>query len=126
MPVVEPAGFRKHVALLRAKESNGYFHTLTSVMQYENASVVTLHIDWDGADDEPKQSSRNTPLMELEIGAPYTCRFDRAFGNAGHYSNCFVVTPPLPDDMSGIAFVFRYRLQQTSVKLPVADDHIVL
>ncbi|WP_127530114.1 hypothetical protein [Paenibacillus kobensis] len=106
-PVVEPSGFRKHIAALQSVENNGFFYTITAVKQYENASVVTLFIDWDASNEAQDPMHSKAKFFELDLGVGYVCRFDGGNSSSGHSSNNFVVTPPLPDNLSGIKFVFK-------------------
>ncbi|WP_238162607.1 hypothetical protein [Cohnella sp. AR92] len=106
-PQVEPTGFRMHIPVLKSCEQGSFYFTLTSVRQYRNASVVTLYIDWDVNDgEEPMIASRKRQHYELTIGEPYDCRFDTGGSGAGsgHYN--YVISPPLPDNLEGIEFIF--------------------
>ncbi|MFY0518584.1 hypothetical protein [Lysinibacillus sp. UGB7] len=108
-PRVEPTDFRKYIPVLKSLEKDGRNYTVSFIRQYENASVVQLLVDWDATNDTPinliQKSSRNH--FELSLGEPYECRLDRSGGSTGHYSTNFVVTPPLPDDIAGLDFVFK-------------------
>ncbi|WP_251675085.1 hypothetical protein [Paenibacillus cellulositrophicus] len=103
-PMVEPAGFIKHVPVLVSQEHEGYFFTLTSVRQYANARVVTLHVDGDVTIPE---SSTDISNFALDMGEYYDCRMDRGVSCSGNATYNYVVSPPLPDKLSGLEFVFR-------------------
>ncbi|NRF95986.1 hypothetical protein HQN89_34845 [Paenibacillus frigoriresistens] len=105
-PVVEPLGFRKHVPILKSKEHEEFFYTVTSMRQYINASVITFNIDWDVMSDHSLQSNK-TRHFDLYLGDIYYCRMDSGGGSSGHFSFNYVVSPALPDDISGMDFVFR-------------------
>lgn len=103
--VVQPEGFRKHIPVHKSVEQGEFFYTVISVRQYNNASVVTFNMDWDVHNE-----SLNTdkPMcFEMELGEPYECRMDTGGSHAGHSSFTYVVTPPLPDYLKDIAFIFR-------------------
>ena len=106
---VEPTGFRKHLPVLKSVEIDEHFYSVTAIRQYDNASVVQLHIDWDESDDSAidRINRRNNNTFELFIGEQYDCWQDRAGGSTGHYTYNFIVSPPLPDDISGLDLVFR-------------------
>lgn len=105
-PVVEPAEFRKLIPVLKHKEHDEFFYTISSVRQYSNASVVNLDIDWDET-NELLGYSKEFNNLELLLPEPYSCRFHSGVSNEGHASYSYVVAPSLPDDLSGISFVFR-------------------
>ncbi|KOS68404.1 hypothetical protein AEA09_07435 [Lysinibacillus contaminans] len=108
-PRIEPAGFRKHLPVLKSLEIDDRHYTVTFIRQYENASVLQLLIDWDGTNDPPihldRKFSRNH--FELFLGEQYECRQESGGGSTGHYRYKFVVSPPLPDDISGLEFTFK-------------------
>ncbi|QED46993.1 hypothetical protein [Cytobacillus dafuensis] len=108
-PRVEPTGFRKHLPVLKSIEIDDRFYSVTAIQQYENASIVQLHIDWDEPDDSPidRINRRNNNSFELFISKQYDCWQKRAGGSIGHLTYNFVVSPPLPDDISEIDLVFK-------------------
>lgn len=98
---IEPNGFRKQLAVLKSIEIDERFYSVTVIRQYENASLIQLHIDWEESDDTPIDLNRNDNTFELFVGEEYDCRNDRSGGSTGHYTYNFIVSPPLPDDISG-------------------------
>ncbi|MDN4492555.1 hypothetical protein [Ureibacillus aquaedulcis] len=107
---IEPYGFRKQLPVLKAVEVGERLYTVTVIKQYENASVVQLHIDSDNLDDSPPvdlTKKRNNVNFELFIDDKYDCRKDRAGGGNGHYTCSFIVSPALPDDVTGVDLVFK-------------------
>lgn len=106
-PIVEPAGFIKHVPVLVSQEHEGYFFTLTSVRQYANASVVTLYVDGDVTIPE---NSTDISSFALDMGEAYDCRMDRGVSGSGTATYHYVVSPALPDKLSGLEFVFREEI----------------
>ncbi|WP_340003994.1 chorismate mutase [Paenibacillus sp. FSL K6-0276] len=103
-PMVEPTGFRKHIAVLQSIEADEFFYTLTSIRQYSNASVITLSMDW----DITSELYANKPNhFELYIGEAYDCRMTNGGSSSGHAAYNYVVSPPLPDDISGIKLEFK-------------------
>ncbi len=108
-PMVEPAEFRKHISLLKAAEKGGRFYTLSSIRQYRNASVLVLNVDWDG-DPEPLLHAHEHNHFELFISEQYDCRMMSGGSRSDHAFYKYVVSPPLPDELSGIEFRFiHYR-----------------
>ncbi|WCH49730.1 hypothetical protein [Lysinibacillus sp. OF-1] len=97
-PKVEPAGFRHYIPVLQTVEKGGRLYTLSSIRQYENASIVQLLVDWD-EQQEPEQT------IQL-IDESYECQIRGTRGSNGHESSTFIVTPPLPEDIQGFDFVF--------------------
>ncbi|WP_339320037.1 hypothetical protein [Paenibacillus sp. FSL R10-2734] len=103
-PMVEPTGFRKHIAVLQYIEKDEFFYTLTSIRQYSNASVITLSMDW----DITTELYINKPNhFELHIEESYDCRMTNGGSSSGHAAYNYVVSRPLPDDISGIKLVFK-------------------
>lgn len=74
--------------------------------QYNNASVIAFHIDWDVKSDQSFKSTK-TKHFELYLGETYHSRMESGGGSSGHLSFNYVVSPALPDDISGMDFVFR-------------------
>ncbi|OCA81605.1 hypothetical protein A8F94_22320 [Bacillus sp. FJAT-27225] len=107
-PRIEPAGFRKHLSVLKSAAIHDKIYSITAISQYENASIVKLHIDWYEPEEKSQLRMKNQhKTYELSISEQYDCRQERASGSAGHYTYTFIVAPPLPDDVSGITLVFR-------------------
>lgn len=100
-PRIEPTGFRKHIVVLKSIVKDDYVYSVTVIRQYENASVIQLHIDWDEAKDLPMDLHHHNNF-ELFLGEQYDCRQDNAGGSTGHFTYNFIVSPPLPDDISKI------------------------
>jgi len=105
---VEPSGFRHYIPVLKTVEKGERLYTVSYVRQYDNASVVQLLIDWD-EQQEPQltiQQKLERKHFGLYIDASYECRSKGTGGSNGHESSTYVVTPPLPDDLRGLHFVF--------------------
>lgn len=92
--LVEPVGFRQYIPVLQSQEVGDRIYTVSYVRQYENASVVQLLIDWD--DEENSYQDIRQRLNRHYLGL----FIDQ------HESNRYVVTPPLPDDIQGLSFIF--------------------
>jgi hypothetical protein len=105
-PTVEPSGFQKHVPILKSVERDEFFYTLIAMRQFSNASVITFNIDWDVRSDDSQKSNR-PKHFELYLGESYHCHTESGGGSSGHFSFNYVVSPALPDDISGMKFVFR-------------------
>lgn len=121
-PVVEPRSFAGYVPIMRTAESGGCLLMLAAARQYENASVVTLHIDCHeagvGAADMPVQQWAN---FELELGEPYECRKDSGGASGRHAFYDYVVCPALPADLSGLTFVFSRYAAGASGREPTGE-----
>jgi len=105
---VEPSGFRHYIPVLKTVAKGERLYTVYYVRQYDNASVVQLLIDWD-EQQEPQltiQQKLERKHFGLYIDASYECRSKGTGGSNGHESSTYVVTPPLPDDLRGLHFVF--------------------
>ncbi|WP_435169749.1 hypothetical protein [Paenibacillus glycanilyticus] len=106
LPLVEPAGFRKHLHVLRCVESGDKVYTLSGIRQYENASVVNLSIHGDYR-ERNNEAMRTHTYIELELGDGYHCYIEQGTSTGGNSAYGFVVSPALPDDLAGITFAFR-------------------
>jgi hypothetical protein len=105
-PRVEPKGFIGHLPIVKSVEKDEYFYSITSILQYENASVVHFYIDWDPTKEE-QTGIHHHSFFELYIEDQYDCRMNGGGGSTGHYSYNFIVSPPLPDKISNLDFVFK-------------------
>ncbi|MDD9271899.1 hypothetical protein ACFPES_33210 [Paenibacillus sp. GCM10023248] len=112
-PTIEPIGFRKHVPILKSKVNEEFIYTVTSMRQYSNASIITFNIDWDVKSDH---SLKLNKTFVLHLGENYHCRMDSGGGSSGHLSFNYIVSPALPDDISGIDFIFR------EIGVPLKDN----
>ncbi|WP_110927774.1 hypothetical protein [Bacillus massiliglaciei] len=105
---IEPTGFRKHISVLQSVEKDRRVYSVTVIRQYENASVIQLHIDWDEYYESKIEIVRHHHnTFELILGEPYDCWQDQAGGSTGHFTYNFIISPPLPDDLPEMDFVFR-------------------
>lgn len=102
---VEPKNFIKHLPILKAVEKEGRIFTITFIRQYENASVVHLNIDWDETNHLFEDQQHR--FYKLDLGEEYDCRMNSGSGTTGQYTYDFIVSPPIPDDQSGLNIVFK-------------------
>ncbi|WP_405104210.1 hypothetical protein MHH28_16750 [Paenibacillus sp. FSL K6-1217] len=105
-PTIEPTGFRQHIAILKSVVIGDRFYTLTSMKQYTNASVLTLNIDWDNEPEMDSKSHQHSHY-ELNINDQYDCRMINGGSRSDHASYKYVISPPLPDEISEIQFRFK-------------------
>lgn len=110
-PIIEPKGFVKNVPILQSFEKDDLFYSVTFLRQFKNASVVHLSVDRDDSDDTSGDfQHREFTFYDLSIegvGAEYDCRNEGGGGSRGHTSYTFIVSPPLPDDISDLTLVFK-------------------
>lgn len=106
-PKVEPSGFRKHLPVLKSVEVDEKLYTVTFIRQFENTSVIHLNIDWNETIDTRIDLRLNHNHFALFIEEAYDCRNDRSSGSTGNFMHTFIVSPPLPDDISGTTLVFK-------------------
>ncbi len=105
-PLVEPTGFRKYLPVSKFVEKGEYLYTVTTIRQYDNASVVNLYIEWDDTNDTFGTPTRHN-FFELFVGDAYDCRTTGGGGSEGQFNYNFIVSPPLPDELSGLDLVFK-------------------
>lgn len=105
-PRVEPAKFKKHIPVLKTYERNGTVYTVTFIRQYSNASVIYLYKEWDSKNKILNEINTHS-LVELSINTTYDCWSEGWTGTDGHVSYPFVVSPTLPNNLSGISLRFK-------------------
>jgi hypothetical protein len=104
-PRIEPKGFKKHIPVLKSVEKGESIYTVTYIRQYKNASTIHLNMDWDSTKDSSYDRHQHS-FFELFIGDQYDCRWEAGSGSTGQFVFIFTVSPPLPDDVSGLQLVF--------------------
>jgi hypothetical protein len=105
-PFVEPEGFRRNLPVLKSIEVDNRLFSVTYIHQYSNSSIVNFNIDWDSTSDLSERQPRHTHF-ELFIDERYDCRMANGTGGDGHFHYNFIVSPPLPDNTSGIELFFK-------------------
>jgi hypothetical protein len=106
LPQVEPAGFLKFVPILKSLEIDGVLYAVTHMKQYSNASVVYIEIEVDTAEPYVRLGHAG---FELFISPEYQCRPNGGCGQKKGMQHSFVVTPALPDDVTGVGFRFTVK-----------------
>ncbi|PEY25639.1 hypothetical protein CN340_16595 [Bacillus anthracis] len=101
-PRVEPTKFQKHIPVFKTYEHKGIMYTVTFIRQYANASVIYLYSDWDSTHKVKPRS-----FFQLSIDDTYDCWSEGGGGTDGHMSHQFVVSPALPNNLSGISLRFK-------------------
>ncbi|NGZ74354.1 hypothetical protein [Saccharibacillus alkalitolerans] len=127
-PEVRPIGFRCRIPVLRTAEQSDIFYSIVTVRQYENASVAVLSADWEEVEPEYDEYPRERSHKEFELSVSgetdYDCRMHRGAGTTGKMSLNYVISPPLPDDLTGISF--RVRAYEDYGKQKPLGPEIVL
>ncbi|MER2174446.1 MAG: hypothetical protein ABS911_07185 [Carnobacterium sp.] len=104
-PMVVPIEFKKYVPVLKTYENQGVLYTVTYIRQYSNASVLYLHIDWEER-NEAIESNYYPDIFDMFIDDTYICRSEGGGGTTGHTSYSYIISPALPDDITGIELIF--------------------
>lgn len=105
-PFIEPDDFQRNLPVLKYTEVDNRLFSVLSIRQYSNSSVVNFNIDWDNTSDISDSQSRHAHF-ELFIDERYDCRMADGTGGHGHFHYNFIVSPPLPDNFSGIDLIFK-------------------
>lgn len=105
-PLVEPEEFRMNIPVLKIAEKDNRLFSITVIRQFSNASIVNFIIDNNDIDDSSNCKHKHSSF-ELFIGDEYNCRMKSGGGGADHFCYNFVVSPALPDDVSGIELIFK-------------------
>lgn len=106
-PQVEPIDFQKYLPVSKSVEKEKCLYSVTFIRQYTNTSVVNFNIDWEPEEERTSDRFHRHSFWELWLGEEYDCRMTGGGGTDGHISYNFIVSPPLPDDLSGLNFIFR-------------------
>ncbi|WP_018306584.1 hypothetical protein [Desulfitobacterium hafniense] len=104
---VEPVEFLRFIPVLRSVTVDKLSHTVTYLKQYSNASIV--YIETEVITSEPFGGHLGHAMFELSIAPEYLCTPNGGGGSGKTMQHSFVVTPPLPDDVSGVEFHFRVK-----------------
>lgn len=105
-PMVVPVEFKKYVPVLKIYENDGVIYTVTFIRQYANASVLYLDTDWEETKDNI-EVNYSSDFFELSINDTYDCRSEGGGGTTGHMSQNYIISPALPDDVTGIELIFK-------------------
>lgn len=105
-PVVKPNGFRMNLPVLKIVEKDNCLFSITVIRQYSNASIINFNIDKSDISDSSNCKSKYSSF-ELFIGEEYNCRMKSGSGAGDYFFYSFVVSPALPDDVSGIDLTFK-------------------
>lgn len=107
-PVVEPSDFQQHIPVFQFVEIDNIIYTVTFVHQYANASVVHLNLDWPHLNEQNDRKffDLHDQYLKLDLGKKYDCREGGGNGTDGHITRSYIVSPPLPNDLTGIEFTF--------------------
>lgn len=122
-PMIEPEGFRSNLPILKSVEVDNSFFSIIYIRQYSNCSIVNLNIDWDNTSDSAENELKHSHF-ELLINDQYDCRFTSGTGGDGHCNYSFIVSPPLPDNVSGIQLIFK-EYDITAANKPTGNDIII-
>ncbi|WP_407314856.1 hypothetical protein [Desulfosporosinus sp. SB140] len=101
IPPEEPTGFLKYVPILKSVEIDSMSYTVTFMKQYNNASVV--FVETEVSTSEPFVRLGHASF-ELFISPEHHCRQSGGCGSGKGMQHSFVVTPPLPDDVTEVEF----------------------
>ncbi|KOY83492.1 hypothetical protein I6G82_07095 [Lysinibacillus macroides] len=94
-PHVEPTDFHRYFPVLQSVDINKRLYTVSVIRQYHHASVGQLLVDGDAL-QEPVQDIREK-LKRHHFGS---------FISDHYECHTFIVTPPLPDHIEGLDFIF--------------------
>lgn len=111
-PMPEPHTFKKHVPVMKAAEVDGTMYSMTFIRQYENASELSLHIDYDTSHLAQFEHIYRHYALELTISPDYDVFHHGGSGSDGHMTNTYLISPPLPDDLSGLTFRFKGEIME--------------
>lgn len=108
LPRLEPEGFLGIVPVMKLSEMEGQAFLITHLRQYDNATVIYFQVDYT-FQPQPTQGHRPHVHWELLISPEYNCYSSGGSGSNVHWTQKFVVSPRLPDDLRGLTFKFTWR-----------------
>lgn len=101
-PRVEPINFKKYIPVLKSVEKEQCVYSVIFIRQYENASVINFTMDWEPEEEPDRERFHRHSFWELWVGEGFDCRANGGGGSNEHISYNFIVSPPLPEDISGL------------------------
>lgn len=103
---IEPTEFLKYVPILKYAEVGSILYAVTHMKQYSNASVVYIETEVNTVEPYVRLGHAH---HELSISPQYQCRPNGGCGQDRGMQHSFVVTPSLPDDLTGVEFHLSVR-----------------
>lgn len=122
-PQIEPKNFIESIPVLSSFQKDDLFYAITSIRQYENASVLYLSVDHDTYDGDDVHLAHAMIGHDLELnvvdaaGVKYYCQNRGSGGFGSHTSFQFLITPPLEKDLKGISFKFSNGPDEKNFKV---------
>ena len=98
---VEPTGFLKFIPILKYVEIDSVLYSVTHMKQYNNASVIYIETEVNNSEPYVRLGHAH---VELFISPDYQSRQHQGSGHCKGMQYSFVVSPPLPDDITGLEF----------------------
>lgn len=97
----KPNGFLKFIPILKSIAIDSMSYTVTYIKQYSNASVVFVETEANTSEPFVRLGHAS---FELFISPEHHCRQSGGCGSGKGMQHSFVVTPPLPDDVTELEF----------------------
>ncbi|MHB8072182.1 MAG: hypothetical protein ACYDGZ_00195 [Desulfosporosinus fructosivorans] len=98
---VEPTGFLKFITILKYVETDSVLYSVTHMKQYNNASVIYVETEVNNSEPYVRLGHAH---VELFISPDYQSRPHQGSGHDKGMQYSFVVSPPLPEDVTGLEF----------------------
>lgn len=109
-PKVEPTGFLGIKPVMKFVEEDSKVFLVTHMRQYENATVLNFQID--SRFEHQEQGYRPVPIQwELSLEPEYDCYSSNGSGNNEQWTQQFVISPRLPDNVEEMIFRFNWKLR---------------
>jgi len=103
---IEPTAFLKFVPILKSVEIGSMLYAVTYMKQFSNASVVYVETEANTSEPFVRLGNAN---FELFISSEYHCRQNGGCGSGKGMQHSFVVTPPLPEDLTEVEFCLSVK-----------------
>lgn len=98
---VEPTDFLKFIPILKYVEIDSVLYSVTHMKQYINASVIYIETEVNNSESNVRLGHAH---FDMFISPDYQCRQHRGNGDDKGMQYSFVVSPRLPDDVTGLEF----------------------
>lgn len=111
-PQIEPKGFVENIPVLQSFVKDQVFYAVTSIRQYENASMVNVIVDYERVTEDDIHQAHTMIGGDLELRVrdtkktSYMTQNRGGGGFDGHTAFQFLISPPLASDLSGVNLLF--------------------
>jgi hypothetical protein len=124
-PKVEPNRFLGIKPIMKFAETDSKAYLVTHLRQYENATVLYFQVD--SKLENQEQGHRSVDIeWELSLGPEYDCYTNDGSGNNQQWTQRFVISPRLPDEIKDLTFSFKWKERKFNDESEIKSGEIQL